>query len=233
VRKILGSRDLHTQALSTGPFDFKEKESNERTSSMKKITLVSCLLIVIALLVSSRWATAVDAPPQDTLPTVDTSLAVALSVQDMVNQSDVIAIGNCVETKTVWVDRTLVTIATVSISESLKGNESSTITVALPGGVDANRKIPIAMTYPGAPQMTPGENVFLFLTATGEVAGSYTVAGFSQGKFSIITDEDGTQVVSRDLRQTSLKSDNGIHRGQNSTIPLDTLKNEVRGYLKN
>ncbi len=201
---------------------------------MKKITLVCCVLVVIAaLLISSRWATAVDAPSPDTLPVADTSLAVALSVQDMVNQSDVIAIGNCVETRTVWVDRTLVTLATVSISESLKGSESSTITVALPGGVDANRKIPIAMTYPGAPQITPGENVFLFLTATGEVAGSYTVAGFSQGKFSIITDEDGTQVVSRDLRQTSLKSDNGVRRGQNSTIPLDTLKNEVRGYLKN
>lgn len=94
---------------------------------MKKITLVSCLLIVLALLVSSRWATAVDAPPQDTLPVANTSLAVALSVQDMVNQSDVIAIGNCVETKTVWVDRSLVTFATVSVSESLKGNESSTI----------------------------------------------------------------------------------------------------------
>lgn len=201
---------------------------------MKKITLVCCLLVVIAaLLVSSRWATAVDAPSPDTLPIADTSLAVALSVQDMVNQSDVIAIGNCVETRTVWVDRTLVTLATVSISESLKGSESSTVTVALPGGVDANRQVPIAMTYPGAPQITPGENVFLFLTATGEVAGSYTVAGFSQGKFSIITDEDGTQVVSRDLRQTSLKSDNGVRRGQNSMIPLDTLKNEVRGYLKN
>jgi len=200
---------------------------------MKKITLVSSLLIVIALLVSSRWATAVDAPPQDTLPTPDTSLAVALSVQDMVNQSDLIAIGNCVETKSVWIDRSLVTLATVSVTESLKGNESSSITVALPGGVDVNRKIPIAMTYPGAPQMTPGENVFLFLTSSDEVPGGYTVSGFSQGKFSIITDENGEQMVSRDLRKTSLKSDNGIHRGSNNTVPLSRLKDEVRGYLKN
>ena len=199
---------------------------------MKKITLVRCSLIVIALLVSSRWATAVDAPPQDTLPTPDTSLAMALSVQDMVSQSDVIAIGNCVETKSVWVDRSLVTLATVSITENLKGNESS-ITVALPGGVDSNRAVPVAMTYPGAPQMTPGENVFLFLTASGEVPGGYTVAGFSQGKFSIITDENGEQVVSRDLRQTSLKSNNGVQRGSNSSLPLGRLKDEVRGYLKN
>jgi len=40
-------------------------------------------------------------------------------------------------------------------------------------------------------------------------------------------------VVSRDLRQTSLKTNNGVHRGSNNTIPLDTLKNEVRGYLNN
>lgn len=200
---------------------------------MKKITLVSCLLIAIALLVTSRWVTAVDAPPQDTLPIPDTSLAMALSVQDMVSQSDVIAIGNCVETKSVWVDRSLVTLATVSVTENLKGNESSNITVALPGGVDANRKIPIAMTYPGAPQMTPGENVFLFLTASGEVPGGYTVAGFSQGKFSIVTDENGEQVVSRDLRNTTLKTNNGINRGSSNSIPLARLKDEVRGYLKN
>jgi hypothetical protein len=200
---------------------------------MKKITLLVCLVVVIALLVSSRWATAVDAPPQDTLPADGISLAAAVSVQDMVSQSDVIAIGNCVETKSIWVDRSLVTLATISVTENLKGNEGSTITVAIPGGVDANRAVPIAMTYPGAPKITPGENVFLFLNASEEVPGGYNVAGFSQGKFSIVTDEDGEQVVSRDLRKTSLKSNNGVHRGSNDTIPLSRLKDEVKGYLRN
>jgi hypothetical protein len=37
---------------------------------MKKITLASCLLIVIALLLSARWGTqAVNAPADDTLGT--------------------------------------------------------------------------------------------------------------------------------------------------------------------
>ncbi len=201
---------------------------------MKKILLGSCLLIAIALLISARWGTkAVNAPPPNELPVTDTTLAVALSVQDMVNQSDVIAIGNCVDTKSVWVDRTLVTLATFSISESLKGSETSTITVELPGGIDANRKIPIAMTYPGAPSLTPGEDAFLFLTATGEVGGSYNVAGFSQGKFSIVTDEDGEQMVSRNLTKTALKSNNGVRRGGSDLIPLANLKEQVRGYLKN
>ena len=201
---------------------------------MKKILLGSCLLIAIALLVSARWGTkAVNAPPPNDLPTSDTSLALALSVEDMVNQSDVIAIGNCVETRSVWVDRTMVTLATVSITENLKGNVSSTITVELPGGIDANRAVPIAVTYPGAPTLTPGENAFLFLTATGEVAGSYNVAGFSQGKFSIVTDEDGEQMVSRNLTKTALKSNNGVRRGGSDLIPLANLKEQVRGYLTN
>jgi hypothetical protein len=199
---------------------------------MSKTTLATCLLIVTALLVSAGWATkAVNAPPQDIISTPDTSLAVELSLDDMVKQSDAIVIGNCTETKSVWIDRSLVTLATVSVTESLKG-EASTLTVALPGGVDVNRKIPVAMTYPGAPQIRPGEDVFLFLSAESDVAGSYTVAGFSQGKFSIVTDEDGQQVVSRDLKKTVLQSNNGVRRGgQSSATPLANFKAEVKGLL--
>ena len=118
---------------------------------MKKITFASCILILLALLISARWGTkANDAPPDQTLSPTDTTLAVALSIDDMVNQSDVIAIGNCVETKSMWVDGSLVTLATVSVSETLKGGEASSLTVVLPGGIDAHRKFPISMSYPGA-----------------------------------------------------------------------------------
>jgi hypothetical protein len=201
---------------------------------MKKITLGSCLLIVIALLVSARWGTkADDAPPADTLGTPDTTLAAALSLEEMVNQSDVIAIGNCSNTQSVWVDGSLVTVATVSVSETLKGAGSEILTVVLPGGIDANRKIPVSMSYPGAPRLTPGENAFLFLTAEPEFGNNYTVAGFSQGKFSIVNDEDGEPMVSRDLSEISLRGDNGVRRGQSNVLPLSSFKEQVKGYLKN
>ncbi len=201
---------------------------------MKKITLASCLLIVIALLVSARWGTnAVNAPPQDTLATPDTTLAVALSLEEMVNQSDVIAIGNCVETRSVWVERTLVTLATVSVSETLKGTESASLTVVLPGGADANRKFPVAVSYPGAPRLTPGEDVFLFLTSDSDFGSGYNVAGFSQGKFSIVKDEDGEPVVSRDLTKMSLQGNNGVRRGGANVTPLSSFKAQVKRYLKN
>ena len=198
---------------------------------MKKIAIASCILIVLALLISARWGTkADDAPASDTLGTPDTTLAVALSLDDMVDQSEVIAIGNCVETKSVWVDRTLVTLATVSVSETLKGGEAGSLTVVLPGGVDANRKFPIAVSYPGAPRLTPGEDVFLFLTADVDTGLGYNVTGFSQGKFSIVNDE-GEQVVSRDLTKMSLQGNNGLHRGGANTTPLASFKDRVRARL--
>jgi hypothetical protein len=199
---------------------------------MKKITLASCILIVLALLISTRWGTkADDAPPSDTLGTPDTTLALALSLEDMVDQSDVIAIGNCQETKSVWVDGTLVTLATVSVSETLKGAESGSLTVVLPGGIDANRAVPVAVSYPGAPRLTPGENAFLFLNADVDYGLGYNVAGFAQGKFSIVNDEDGEPVVSRDLTRMTLQGDNGVRRGGANAISLATFKDRVRARL--
>ena len=199
---------------------------------MKKITLASCILIAIALLITTQWGTkADDAPPSDTLGTPDTTLAVALSLEDMTDQSDVIAIGNVLETKSVWVDRTLVTLATVSVSETLKGDQTGNVTVVLPGGVDANRKFPIAMSYPGAPRLTPGEDAFLFLNADTDTGLGYNVAGFAQGKFSIVSDEDGQPVVSRDLTKMSLQGNNGVRRGGANVIPLETFKDRVKARL--
>ena len=199
---------------------------------MKKITLASCILIGIALLISARWGTkADDAPASDTLGTPDTTLALALSLEDMVDQSDVIAIGNCTDTKSVWVDGTLVTLASVSVNETLKGTEAGSLTVVLPGGVDANRQVPVAVSYPGAPRMTPGEDVFLFLNSDVDYQLGYNVAGFAQGKFSIVSDEDGDPVVSRDLTRMTLKSNNGVRRGGANAIPLDTFKNQVKARL--
>jgi hypothetical protein len=199
---------------------------------MKKLTLAVSIAIVIALLASVRWSsTATDAPPADVLQGTDSTLAVALSIGDMTDQADVIAIGNAVETRSMWVDRSLVTLVTVAVTESLKGTPGDTLTVVVPGGVDTNRKVPVAMTYPGAPRLTPGESMFLFLNADTEVGGGYNVTGFSQGKFSIVEGDDGQPAVTRDLTKLSLKDNNGVRRGTANMTPLASLKAQVNGHL--
>jgi len=201
---------------------------------MKKMTLGICCLVLAAMMVSALWATsALDtAQNVDTLDPSETSVAIDLSIEAMVSQSDMIAIGSCLDAQSVWVDRNLVTLATISVKEVLKGDNSSTVTVVLPGGVDANRKFPIAMTYPGAPRINPSEDVFLFLTRDDEVSGGYAITGFSQGKFSITKDEDGQEVVSRDLTQTALKGKAGLRRGAASRTSLSGLKDQVMRQLR-
>jgi len=172
-----------------------------------------CLL---ASMVSMSWATT----------------ALQFSNQDLALQADVVVIGKCVDVRTAWVDRMLVTLATVQVSENLRGNSSS-ITVVLPGGIDANRPVPIMMSYPGAPQITLDEDVFLFLEDETTILGGYTVVGFSQGKFSIVTDSHGRKVVERDLTKISLQSGTGVARGTRTLTSLQEFKEETQRHLKN
>lgn len=158
-------------------------------------------------------------------------IAAELTVGDMTAGSDVIVLGKCTALESIWIDRILVTLATVSVSETLKGTTGETITVVLPGGSDSNRKFPIAMTYPGAPQMTSGEDVFLFLVRDTEFSDGLIVAGFSQGKFSVVESEDGEKLISRDLSGVRLQNNSGTRRGTRYLTPLSEFKQAVRASL--
>lgn len=156
--------------------------------------------------------------------------ALQLSNQDLAVQADLVLIGNCVDVRTAWVDRMLVTLATIQVSENLRGSSSS-VTVVLPGGVDANRPVPVMMSYPGAPQIALEEQVFLFLEDETATLGGYTVVGFSQGKFSIVTDSQGRKGVDRDLTNIDLQSGKGIARGTRTFTSLQEFKQEIQRYL--
>lgn len=155
----------------------------------------------------------------------------ALSNRTLAEDANLIVTGRCVGLRTVWEGRTLVTLATVEVTEVLKGDQVATVTVALPGGIDANRRFPVAMTYAGAPQMILGEEVFLFLNDGDGTSSGLTVLGFSQGKFSIIDDEQGQKAVSRNLSAITLQSPAGTRRGTSMRVRLDEFKAEIRGYL--
>ena len=162
---------------------------------------------------------------------IHATTVVALSNRALTENASVIATGRCVELHTAWEGRVLVTVATIAVADVLKGEPGETITIALPGGADANRKFPVAMTYAGAPQIAINEEVFVFLTPLEGVASGLTVAGFSQGKFSIVNDERGEKVVSRNLSGVTLQSPAGARRGVATRVALDDFKDEIRSYL--
>lgn len=161
----------------------------------------------------------------------EATTALMLSNQALTDGADVILTGRCVALQPTWEGRTLVTVATVEVSDALKGEPGTTLNVALPGGIDSNRRFPIAMTYAGAPQMKVGEDVFLFLARDARIASGLTVMGFSQGKFSIVADPGGTPFVSRDLTQVTLASPAGTRRGTATRVSLEAFKREIQNYL--
>jgi hypothetical protein len=122
-----------------------------------------------------------------------------LTNQDLTEKAQLIVVGRAVATRSAWVGRRLVTLASVAVGEVLKGDRHATVTVVLSGGVDAQRRFPLAMMVPGAPQIHAQEDVFLFLKRAHQhatdAAESYTIVGFSQGKLSIVTEASGNKML--------------------------------------
>jgi hypothetical protein len=162
--------------------------------------------------------------------TATATTAIALNNRALTTTADVIAIASVIESRVVWEGRILITEVTVKVEEVLKGAPGDTIVVSLPGGIDANRRIPIAMTYPGAPSLKKGERTFLFLNRDEDTS-RLMVAGFSQGKFAINREPGGEEVVERNLSEIRLVNGAGIVRGSRERVALADFKREISGYV--
>src|SRR5262245_64910197 len=90
---------------------------------------------------------------------------VPLSDVELIERSSLIVVGQCTEVRSAWVGRRLMTLATVAVHEVLKGDPQRQLTVVVPGGMDAQRPIPVAAVVAGTPQFAPAEEVLLFLSA--------------------------------------------------------------------
>ena len=200
---------------------------------MKKLLIAVACSLLVALTISGVWGARAITQRKPTQVTEMTnfSLAQNMSMRNMAMQSDLIVIGQCVGTQTSWVNRGIVTLATVRVSEALKGAPSSEITVMLPGGIDASRKIPVSMNFPGAPRMQVDEEVALFLKPLG-INNSYGIMGYSQGKLSIVQNDQGQKMVSQDTTKVQLKTSTGVMRGTLRTAPLTQFKEQIKEYLR-
>jgi hypothetical protein len=116
-----------------------------------------------------------------------------------------------------WFGRSLVTLVTLEVAESWKGDDVTELTVAIPGGVDMNREVPIAVTLPGAPVFSTGEDLLLFLQPQDGFDG-YSIVGLSQGAFPLLQTQDKTLVTQS--------------RGQlRGSLALDTVRQRVNEWI--
>jgi hypothetical protein len=162
-------------------------------------------------------------------PPLRATTALERSTNDMIQEAQLILTGRCTHVESRWVGRDLVTLATIAVSESLKGQAGSAVTVVIPGGVDSKRPIPIAMTFPAAPTIQLKEDVLLFLTPEDQVAGGFAIIGFSQGKLTLAQDPTGRTLASQNLSGLSLMSRKGtVSPGMAKTISIPELRQQIR-----
>lgn len=152
---------------------------------------------------------------------------IALDDDQLVDQSDLIVTGTCVKVHHEWRQGLLLTLASVKVDRVLKGEKTSEVTLVIPGGVDFDRKVPVAVTFPGAPTVLPDERVLLFLEPAGTGPGEMAITGFSQGKLSILQAADGTPMVRRDLAGVSLAKGNRLEAGGKQSLPLATFEDQI------
>ncbi len=120
-----------------------------------------------------------------------------MSGTELTDAAELIVVGRCTDATTQWIDRALVTFVTIEVDDTWKGESTRQVTIAVPGGVDPEREIPIAVTFPGAPELLPGDELLLFLDPVAALAGTYSVVGFFQGLFPVQQDAEGRALVTQ------------------------------------
>lgn len=118
-----------------------------------------------------------------------------MTEDELIDQAAIIVAGRCGDLESRWLGGTLFTLASITVDETLKGGKASEVTVAIPGGVDLDRPVPVSVVFPGAPVVAPGQEVVLFLEPFAALEDGYSVVGFSQGKLEIIAPPGGEKLA--------------------------------------
>jgi hypothetical protein len=109
-----------------------------------------------------------------------------LELAEMVDTADAIVIGHCRGVEMIWAGRSLYTRYRIEVDETLLGASRKEVYVVIPGGIDMNRKHPIALVVPDAPRLQPNEHVALLLREGQFVLpGDMTIVGFNQGHMNL------------------------------------------------
>jgi hypothetical protein len=206
-----------------------------KEKKMKKKLFALSGVFMIVLVFAGLWATKAINLTQVQQTEPATHLATKLTLEEMARGATFIGIGQCTGTQSKWVGRRLFSLATVSISETFKGAPVETLTVALPGGnaSTGNGKFQISMHYPDAPTMYQGEEMALFLVkGEDEVANAYAVMGNNQGKFSIVADNTGAQVLMRDMVRARVQTVGAVRPGNVDAMTLQEFRARVMNALR-
>jgi hypothetical protein len=202
-----------------------------KEKKMKRKLYALSGLFLIALVLAGLWASKAggftDQDPIDP----GTRKFNGVSMADMARGADAIVIGKCTGTRSEWTNngRSLVTLATIQVSENLKGSAADSLIVQVLGGYGRKGKFQLAMTYPGAATIAENEDVALFL-ARDEVANTYAV--MDAGKFSIVKDNAGENFITSTPMKVSASRVTDLTSRNPNAVRLSEFKAMVESFLR-
>jgi hypothetical protein len=146
-------------------------------AALMTLCLVTLCLVTLSLVTLCLAALCLAARP------VQASTMVALTTPDLVRVASVIAVVEVQSTRTVRAGGRLTTIATLAVTDPIKGAKTNeTVQVRIPGGEEGQW----AQRVEGAPVLKPGEQCVVFLEPSGRDI--YRFVGLEQGRQQIEPD---------------------------------------------
>jgi len=123
---------------------------------------------------------------------------IPMSIEELTSAATHIFRGHVIDSRSAWDDQhsTIYTYTRLQVDETLKGSNSSVITVKQLGGSAGGYTLHVAGVHP----WSNGENVVLFLRPSDEHDGTFSVVGLMQGDFRVRRSATGEMIA-----------DNGLH----------------------
>ena len=119
------------------------------------------------------------------------AVVIPADLSELTSEARAIVHGRVVATDAHWVDgrRSIETLVTVQVDDTLKGQARREITFRVPGG----QMGPYRSFMVGAPLFEPGDEIVVFLGAQGPAIPH--VLGFNQGVYRVSADAVGSRRV--------------------------------------
>jgi len=158
--------------------------------------------------------------------TAHASTFVAMTAEELIQQSDAIVQGQVVRLDSKWDrnGRIIVTEATIRVSDTIAGNARGQIVVQTPGGKVNDYRVEAL----GFPQLRQGEEVILFIKDDQTLQVS-RIVGHQQGHFEVVKRLDGvTLAVPRIEHGASFLTPSGKSIPAPRSTEISAFKGRVR-----
>ena len=150
-----------------------------------------------------------------------------LSLDDMIAKSTAIVRGHVSGSSAAFKGSIIYTHYSIQILETFKGSPGAAADVVVPGGTANN----LHQSFPGAPQLQPGDE-FVFFLWRGQ-SGLTQILGLTQGLFKI-SSEGSTDALATRAASTELMLDRGTGqpvKDQTLTMSLSDLRSRIARQL--